>query len=70
MDFTIYVVKKKALICAFVFTYAKSRFSDGIAHFFFFKCALYFLILFYKSFLFTSSVAHDKISICSLFLLD
>ena len=31
-DCTIYVVKTKALICVFVFAYAKSRFSHDEAH--------------------------------------
>ena len=31
-DCTIYVVKTEALICAFVFAYAKSRFSHLAAH--------------------------------------
>ena len=32
MDCTIRVAKTKALICAFVFSYAKSRFSHDAAH--------------------------------------
>ena len=32
LDCTIYVVKTKVLICAFVLAYAKSRFSHDVAH--------------------------------------